>query len=107
MMTITEQAAQQIRVAAGNSDAQGLALRVAARRNRDGSIAYAMGFDTPEDQDTRITVHGVEVVVGPTSTELLAEAVLDYVELEPGDFQFIFMNPNDPNYVPPKGDDPA
>ena len=49
----------------------------------------------------------VEVVVGPASTELLTEAVLDYVELEPGDFQFIFMNPSDPHYVPPKGDDPA
>lgn len=103
MMTITEQAAQQIRVAAGDSDAQGLALRVAARRNPDGSIAYAMGFDAVDDKDTRINAHGVEVVVGPASTELLAEAVLDYVELEPGNFQFIFMNPSDPQYVPPKG----
>ena len=102
MMTITEQAAEQIRVAAGHSDAQGLPLRVAARRNPDGSIAYAMGFDAADDKDTHIKAHGVEVVVGPTSTELLVQVVLDYVELEPGDFQFIFMNPNDPHYVPPK-----
>ncbi len=107
MMTITEHAAQQIRAAAGDSDARGLVLRVAARRNPDGSIAYAMGFDAADDKDTRINAHGVEVVVGPASTELLTEAVLDYVELEPGDFQFIFMNPSDPHYVPPKGDDPA
>ena len=106
MMTITEQAAQQIRVAARDSDSQGLALRVAARRNPDGSIAYAMGFDAVDQKDTHINAHGVEVVVAPTSTELLAEAVLDYVELEPGNFQFIFMNPSDPHYVPPKGDDP-
>jgi iron-sulfur cluster assembly protein len=106
MMTITVQAAQQIRVAAGCSDAQGLALRVAARRDPDGSIVYAMGFDAADDKDTRINAHGVEVVVAPTSTELLAEAVLDYVELEPGNFQFIFMNPNDPHYVPPKGGGP-
>ena len=26
---------------------------------------------------------------------------LDYVELEPGAFQFIFQNPNDVNYAPP------
>lgn len=107
MMMITEQAAQQIRVAAGHSDAQGLVLRVAARRDPDGSIAYAMGFDTADEKDTRITAYDIEVVVGPTSAELLAEAVLDYVELEPGDFQFIFMNPNDPHYVPPKGGDRA
>lgn len=103
MMTITEQAAKQIRAAAGQSE--GMALRVAARRNPDGSIAYAMGYDAVDDKDTRINAHGVEVVVGPASTELLAEAVLDYVELQPGDFQFIFMNPNDPHYVPPKGSD--
>ena len=107
MMTITEPAARKIRAAASDSDAQGLALRVAARRNPDGSIAYAMGFDETDESDTRIDAYGVEVVVGPSSTELLAETVLDYVELEPGDFQFIFMNPNDPHYVPPKGDDPA
>ena len=107
MMTITEQAAQQIRAAAGGSDTQGLALRVAARRKPDGSIAYAMGFDTADDKDARVNAHGVEVVVAPTSAELLTEAVLDYVELEPGDFQFIFLNPNDPHYVPPKQDDPV
>ena len=32
---------------------------------------------------------------------MLRGATLDFVELEPGDFQFIFLNPNDPNYVPP------
>jgi iron-sulfur cluster assembly protein len=29
---------------------------------------------------------------------------LDYVELTPGDFRFIFMNPKDANYSPPKED---
>jgi iron-sulfur cluster assembly protein len=29
---------------------------------------------------------------------------MDYVELEPGSWQFIFMNPNDPNYKPPEAD---
>ena len=27
---------------------------------------------------------------------------IDYVELEPGSWQFIFLNPNDPSYVPPQ-----
>ncbi len=106
MMTITENAARQILAAAEQSGAQGLALRIAARRKPDGSIDYAMGFDQPDDRDTQIHAHGVEIVVPPTSTELLSEAILDYVELAPGDFQFIFMNPNDPHYVPPKKDPP-
>ena len=29
---------------------------------------------------------------------------LDFVELEPGKAQFIFMNPNDPGYTPPSED---
>jgi iron-sulfur cluster assembly protein len=41
-------------------------------------------------------------MVPPDSVELLKGATLDFVELEPGQFNFIFMNPNDPEYVPPK-----
>ena len=36
-----------------------------------------------------------------TSKILLEGTTLDYVELEPGEHQFIFMNPNDANYTPP------
>ena len=32
---------------------------------------------------------------------LLAGTTLDYVELQPGVRSFIFLNPNDPGYVPP------
>lgn len=107
MMTITENAAKQILVAAEQSGAQGLALRIAARRKPDGSIDYAMGFDHTDGRDTQIHAYGVEIIVPPTSTELLREAILDYVELAPGNFQFIFMNPNDPHYVPPKEGPPT
>ena len=30
----------------------------------------------------------------------LKHCVLDYVELEQNNYQFIFINPNDPNYSP-------
>jgi iron-sulfur cluster assembly protein len=33
--------------------------------------------------------------------ELLNGMTLDYVELEPGDFQFIFLNPNDAGFQQP------
>lgn len=102
MLTITEHAAKQIRAAAKQGRMEGMALRVAAKRKPDGAIEYAMGFDDIDGKDTRISAYGVDIVVAATSTELLKDTVLDYVELEPGDFQFIFMNPNDAHFVPPK-----
>jgi iron-sulfur cluster assembly protein len=38
----------------------------------------------------------------PGSVELLTGAMLDYVELNPGEWRFIFINPNDPSHKPPK-----
>jgi iron-sulfur cluster assembly protein len=40
-------------------------------------------------------------VIEEMHKELLSGTVIDFVELEPGDFHFIFMNPNDANYTPP------
>ncbi len=102
MITVTERAGKQIHVAAQGGGMEGMALRIAATRKPDGSIDYAMGFDHIRDSDIRIPAYEVDVVVDPEYTDLLDGCVLDYVELEAGSFQFIFMNPNDPHYVPPK-----
>ena len=101
MITITEQAAEQIRISARQSGAEGMALRFAGKRNPDGSIAYGMGFDEPGEDDIQLTSNGVGIVVSPANVGLLNGMVVDYVELEPGEFRFIFMNPNDPTYRPP------
>lgn len=93
-----------MRVSLDELDDEALALRIAARRKSDGEFDYAMGFDIPDHNDSQVRSHGVNVIVAPTSTELLTGARLDYVELEPGQFEFIFLNPNDPQYVPPQED---
>jgi len=80
----------------------GLALRIAARRRTDGSIDYVMGLDEPAETDRRVDAFGVTVVVAPTSTELVDGMTLDFVEMEPGRSDFIFLNPNDPHFVPPE-----
>ena len=98
---ITESAARQIKGAARQGEMEGLALRIAAKRRPDGSIDYVMGFDEPAESDSRVDAFGVTVVVAPTSTELMDGMTLDFVELEPGRSDFIFLNPNDPHYVPP------
>jgi iron-sulfur cluster assembly protein len=102
MITLTPAAARQIRASAEQGDMQGLAMRIAARRNPDGSLHYAMGFDdTRLDGDMHIDADGIEIVVSGHSQDLLEGMTVDYVEIEPDTFQFIFLNPNDANYSPP------
>lgn len=103
MITITPQAAEQIRRSAEQTNATGVPLRLAARRLEDGTIDYGMGFDDqPRDDDTRVAADGVDVLISGASKELLTGATLDYVELNPGEFHFIFINPNDPQHKPPE-----
>jgi iron-sulfur cluster assembly protein len=93
MFQVTPAAAQQIRAAATQSEAAGMALRVAARQIADGSIEYGMGFDTTHDGDEPLQFDGLTVVVAPPCQPLLEATVLDWVELEPGAFSFIFIPP--------------
>ena len=94
---LTDSAVEQVKKSAGESGADRLALRIAAQRREDGSIE----FDKEAESDTTREYDDLTVVVAPTSIDLLSGAVLDFVELENGERQFIFLNPNDPTYVPP------
>lgn len=102
MITVTPPAAEQIRLSARQGRMEGLAMRIAATRNPDGSIHYGMGFDDNElEGDVHITSQGITLVVSGSSMLLLSGMTLDFVEIEPGSFQFIFLNPNDPTFTPP------
>ena len=90
MFSLTTAAALQIQQAASASGATDLALRIAAKVDPDGSLQYGMGFDEPKDEDMRLDLSGVAVVIGGESQELLFDTVLDFVELKPGEFNFIF-----------------
>ena len=95
LIIVTPEAARQIVTAAASSDAGGLALRIAASREADGSLDYAMGFDNVRKGDIAFASEGVDLLVAGEHRELLAGMTLDFVEYEPGDFRFIFVNPND------------
>lgn len=98
MITITAAAAAQIRTAADNAGADELALRVAARRDeRTGEIEYGMGFDSERDHDEECIATGVRVLVSPHSREALEGLTIDYVELTPGEFSFIFVPAEQPS----------
>ena len=92
MFTLTSAAARQIEQAANASGAQAMALRVAARVDPDGSMQYGMGFDDPKDEDMKLDLDGVAVIIADDSQDLLIDTVLDYVELNPGEFNFIFID---------------
>ena len=102
MFRITESAAQQVIQAAKQSGTDGMALRLAARQKTDGSIEYVMGFDEASDDDISFKTEGVEIVMEPEYVPLLDQAVMDFVELDEGEHQFVFLNPKDPHYVPPQ-----
>jgi len=104
MFKVTESAAEQIRSAARQGGTEGMSLRIAARQKSDGAIDYLMGFDEVKEEDIRTLTQGVEVVMIPEYVPLLEQAVMDYVEIEKGDFKFIFSNPKDANYSPPTED---
>ena len=101
MITITPAAAAQIKLSAEQSKTEGMSLRIAASQNDDNRIHYGMGFDESKEDDVTISAENVEIIVSATSAELLKNSTIDFVELEPDNFQFIFMNPNDPAYKPP------
>jgi iron-sulfur cluster assembly protein len=102
MITVTPGAAAQIRLSAKQGRMDGLPMRIAATRNPDGSIHYAMGFDDSRlEGDIPIMSEGVNIVVSGSSMPLLSGMTLDFVEIEPGSYQFIFLNPNDPTFTPP------
>jgi iron-sulfur cluster assembly protein len=69
-------------------------LRIAAKIE-DGEIVYGMGFDDERENDAVIEANGITLLIAPRSQELLHGTTLDFVELRPGEFQFIFVNPNE------------
>lgn len=81
---------------------EGMALRFAAQRKEDGSFDYLMGFDDTKDDDIQFDSEGVQVIMEPEYFSLLDETTMDFTELDDGESQFIFINPKDSNYSPPK-----
>ncbi len=101
MIKLTESAAKQIQQSAEGGEMKGLPLRIAVKRKEDDSFHYMMGFDDKTwEGDLLVRVQGVDVIISNGSRDLVRDMTIDYVELEEGQFNFIFLNPNDPAYVP-------
>ena len=101
IVTLSPAAMAQLKKSASESEHGSMPLRLAAKMNPDETVEYGMGYDEAREDDAQFEQDGIKVVIGPDSLELLNGAHLDFVEIEPGQFHFIFLNPNDPNYKPP------
>lgn len=102
MIKITSKAAEQIRHAAQQSGVTDVVLRIAAKITPEGKYEYGMGFDARGENDLFLVSEGISLVMSPQSGELMEDAILDFAELEGGQAEFIFFNPNDPDHKPPK-----
>lgn len=106
VIKITDAAAAQIRQSIQSEEAKTLNLRLAVKRNTDGSFHYAMGLDDRNhEDDLKLQSNNINIVVNSAMLGMLKGMTLDYVELEKGQYRFIFLNPNDPSYVPPTDTD--
>ena len=96
MFTLTPLAAEQIaRAAAEQADHQARLpmLRVAAKYDEnDGELVYGMGFDEEREDDLVLDANGIAILISPPSQPLLENTTLDFTEVQPGEFQFIFRS---------------
>lgn len=100
-VTFSDSAIKQIKISAEQPGNSGMGLRIAARMTPDESVNYGLGFDEARDDDIQFECDGITILISSGDEELLHGAHIDFVELEPGKSNFIFLNPNDPNYKPP------
>lgn len=91
MISLTKEAAEQIRVAAEQSGAQNMALRVAARVNDAGMLEFGMGFDEERGNDAAVDSWGVTLLINAQSAPYLDDVTIDFSEVAPGQSRFVFM----------------
>jgi len=102
MLKITDTALAQIKQSMTDDTAE-MSLRIAALQDDSGAIQYGMGFDDNKtEEDVIVELEGLEVLIAPSSRDLLIGATIDYVALENEEMHFIFINPNDPNHKAPQ-----
>ncbi len=102
MFTVSAEAAVQIKKSIIKTKVEGQPLRVAVEKSATGEFHYQMGFDDSSKYgDVNAVSEGVKLVVDAASANLVAGMMIDYIDME-GKMEFVFMNPNDPNYKAPE-----
>jgi iron-sulfur cluster assembly accessory protein len=93
MITLTENAAKQIKTLRNDQDAAGKPLRIYVEAGDCSGMQYGVAFDDKHDDDEVVEQDGVEVVIDPMSANFLKGSVIDYIDsLQGSGFQI--KNPN-------------
>lgn len=96
MFTVSPAAATRILDSAEQSGANGMAVRIAAKIDDEGQVVFGLGFDEKREHDDAFECEGLTVVIAPPSQDILSGMMLDFVEIEPGDWQFAFFQTEAP-----------
>jgi iron-sulfur cluster assembly accessory protein len=103
MIKLTEDAGKQImaQIEADHSHNDPLRIAVTKHAQHKG-FQYLMGFDKQTENDSLYEVRGVKLIVANDLLDVVKGMEIDFVEIEGEQNQFIFKNPNDPNFQAPK-----
>ena len=102
MIKVSDNAAKQVMISLEQMGADVLPLRIAIKVQEDGSFHYNMGFDDNKHEgDKSFVEKDIGFVVDAASLPLIGGMTMDYVEID-GKHEIVFLNPNDPNFKPPK-----
>ncbi|WP_426451738.1 HesB/IscA family protein [Paenibacillus sp. S-38] len=94
MITISESAADKIKLMLAAEEAPDLFLRVGVKEGGCSGFSYGMGFDDNQhDEDKVYDIHGLKVVVDGESSKYLYGVEIDYQESGMGG-GFTINNPN-------------
>jgi len=90
MISLTKEAAEQIRTSAIESGADKLGLRIAARVNDAGMLEFGMGFDDERSNDSAVDSWGITLLINAQSKPYLDDVTIDFTEVNPGESRFVF-----------------
>ena len=93
MITVTDNAAGQIKKLQTEMSHEGKSLRVAVVGGGCSGNQYSMGFDEEKEGDSKFEAGGVTVLVDNQSLTMLNGIELDFVQNIQGS-NFVFNNPN-------------
>lgn len=92
-ITLTEKAAEKIKVAMEKQGKNNAGLRLYVSGGGCSGFQYGLGFDKQSDGDRVLEAHGVKLLVDEQSAQYLDGSEVDYVETVMGE-GFKVNNPN-------------
>lgn len=92
-LTLTENAQIKVKSFASSEAKPNEVFRIYVQGGGCSGFEYGFSFDEPKDNDYKITIDGIDLVIDPFSATYMKDAVIDYYE----DFRGAGFSVNNPN----------